>query len=93
MTQRLVEVVHLCENAAHNHDDEHISRRMRKLVVTRKRHLERQSKRLDEHDRHGARRRADGEVNERVFATILGRNLVDHEDGKDRDEEAVEEEA
>jgi hypothetical protein len=66
---------------------------MRKLVVTRKRHLERESKRLDKHDRHGARRRANRQVDQRVLATILRRNLVDHKGGKDRDEEAVEQEA
>jgi hypothetical protein len=66
---------------------------MGKLVVTRKRHLECQAERLDEHDRDGAGRGADGEVDERVFAAVLGCDLVDHEDREDGDEEAVEEEA
>lgn len=65
---------------------------MRELVVTRKRHLERQTECLDEHNRHGAGGRADGEIDERVLATILGRDLVDHEDGEDGDKEAIEEE-
>jgi hypothetical protein len=93
LTQRLVEVVHLRENAPYNHDDEDICGRMRELVVARKGHLERQTERLDEHDGHGAGGRANGEVDERVLATILGRDLVNHEDGENGDEEAVEEEA
>jgi hypothetical protein len=93
LTQGLVEVVHLREDTAYNHDNEDVSRRMRELVVTRKSHLERESECLDEHDRHRASRRADGKVDQRVLATVLRRNLVDHEDGKDRDEKAVEQEA
>lgn len=66
---------------------------MSKLIFTSKRHLERQTESLDEHDGHGARRRADGDVNEWVLAAILWCDLVDHEDGKDGDEQAVEEES
>jgi hypothetical protein len=66
---------------------------MRELVITRKRHLERQAKSLDEHDRHRAGGGADGEVDKRVLAAVLGRDLVDHEDGEDGNKEAVEEEA
>lgn len=66
---------------------------MCELVVSRERHLQRNAKSLDEHDRDGAGGGADGEVDERVLAAMLGRNLVDHEDGKDGDEEAVDEEA
>jgi hypothetical protein len=92
LAQSLVEVVHLREDATHDHNDEDIGRRVGELVVTCKGHLERQTKGLDEHDRHRAGCRADGEVDQRVLATVLGRNLVDHEDGEDGDEEAVEEE-
>ena len=93
LTQRLVKIVHLRENASYDHNNEDICRRMRELVVTRERHLERQTERLDEHDRDRASCRADGEVDERVLATVLGRDLVDHEDGEDGDKEAVEEES
>lgn len=58
---------------------------MSELVITRKRHLERQTERLDEHDGHRAGCRADGDIDEWVFAAILGSNLVDHEDGEDGD--------
>jgi hypothetical protein len=64
-----------------------------KLVVPGERHLERQAERLDEHDGDGARGGADGDVDEGVLAAVLGRDLVDHENGEDGDEEAVEEEA
>jgi hypothetical protein len=93
LAQRLVEVVHLRKDTSHNHDNKDICRRMRELVVTRKRHLEREAECLDEHDRDGAGCRANGEVDERVLAPILGCDLVDHEDGEDGDEEAIEEEA
>jgi hypothetical protein len=93
LTKRLIEVVHLRENATDDHNDENVCRRMRELVITRKRHLERQTKCLDEHDRHRAGRGADGKVDEGVLAAVLGRNLVDHEDREDGNEEAIEEEA
>lgn len=93
LAQSLVKVVHLGEDAAYDQDDEDVCRRMRELVVSSKRHLERNTKGLDEHDGDGARRRADGEVDERVLATILGCDLVDHEDAEDDTEGAVEEEA
>lgn len=93
LAKRLVEVVHLRENAAHDHDDEHVGRRVCELVVPRKSHLQGNTKGLDEHDGDGAGCRADGEVDQRVFAAMLGGNLVDHEDGEDGDEEAVYEEA
>lgn len=92
LTQGLVEVVHLRKDATYDHDNEDVCRRMRKLVITCERHLERQTKGLDEHDRHRTGCRADGEVDERILATVLWRNLVDHEDGEDGNKEAVEEE-
>lgn len=92
LAQCLVQVVHLCENATHDQDDEGVCRRVSKLVVAREGHLERQTERLDEHDGHGAGCRADGDVNERVLAAVLGCDLVNHEDGEDGDEQAVEEE-
>lgn len=63
---------------------------MGKLVIAGKRHLERESERLDEHDRNGAGGGADGEVDERILLAVSWRNLVDHEDGEDGDKGAVE---
>ena len=93
LAESLVEVVHLGQNAADDHDDEDVGRRVRKLVLSSERHLERDSKGLDEHDGHGSGGGADGEVDKRVLAPVLGGDLVDHEDGEDGNECAVEEEA
>lgn len=93
LRQRFVEVVHLRENAAYDDDDEDVGRGVGELVVARESHLKRNAKGLDEHDRHRAGGSADGEVDERVLAAVLGSDLVDHEDGEDGDEEAVDEEA
>jgi hypothetical protein len=93
LAESLVEVVHLGQNAADDHDDEDIGRRVRELVLSSECHLERDSEGLDEHDGHGAGGGADGEVDEGVLAPVLGRDLVDHEDGEDGDKCAVEEEA
>lgn len=65
---------------------------MCELVVARKCHLEGDTEGLDEHDGDGASCRTNGKINERVLATVLGRNLVDHEDAENDAESAVEEE-
>lgn len=93
LAESLVEVVHLRKNAAYDQDDEDVGRRVRELVVSGEGHLKCDTERLYEHDGDGAGCGADGEVDERVLAAILGRNLVDHDDGEDGDEGAVEEEA
>lgn len=66
---------------------------MRELVVSSKGHLQCDSEGLDEHDRNGAGCGANRKVNERVLAAVLGCNLIDHEDGEDSHEGAVEEKA
>ncbi len=81
------------ENAAYNHDDEDVCRRMRELVVSRKCHLERDTKGLDEHDGDRPSGGADGKVDQRVLAAVPGRDLVNHEDGENCNKEAVDEEA
>ena len=80
MAESLIEVIHLRQDTSDDQDNENVGRRVRELVVPRKRHLERNAECLDEHNRHGARRGADGEVYERVLASVLGRDLVDHGD-------------
>ena len=92
MAQGLVEVVHLRENAADDQDYEDVCRRVCKLVVSSKCHLQGNTEGLDKHDGDGAGCRTNGEVNERVLATVFGRNLVYHEDAEDDTESAVEEE-
>lgn len=93
LAQGLVEVVHLCENATNHQNYEDICGGVRELVVARKCHLEGDTEGLDEHDGDGASGRANREVNERVLATVLGRNLVNHEDAEDDAESAVKEES
>ena len=93
LRQRFVEVVHLRENAAYDDNYEDVGRGVGELVVAGESHLKRNTEGLDEHDRYRAGGGADGEVDERVLAAVLGRDLVDHEDGEDGDKEAVHEEA
>lgn len=93
LAKGLVEVVHLCENAADDHDDKDIGRGVCELVVAGKGHLQRNAKRLDKHDGNGAGCGADGQVDQRVLAAVLGCDLVDHEDREDGNEEAVNKEA
>ena len=66
---------------------------MRELVVACESHLEGNAKGLDEHDGDGAGCGADGQVDERVLAAMLGGDLIDHEDGEDGDKETVDKEA
>jgi hypothetical protein len=93
LAQGLVEVVHLREDAAYDHDDEDVGRGVGELVVAREGHLEGNAEGLDEHDGDRAGGGADGEVDQGVLAAVLGSDLVDHEDGEDGDEKAVNEEA
>jgi hypothetical protein len=93
LAQSLVKVVHLRKNAAYYQDDEDVGRWMRELVISCKRHLQGDPEGLDEHDRNRSGSRADGEVDKWVLASVLGRNLVDHEDGEYCNESTVEEKA
>ena len=93
LAEGFVEVVHLRENAAYDHDDEDVCRGVCELVVPGECHLQRNTEGLDEHDRDRTGRGADGEVDQRVLAAVLGRDLVDHEDREDGDEEAVNQKA
>lgn len=90
LAQGLVEVVHLGQDTPHHQNDEDVGRGVRELVISCKSHLEGNAKRLDEHDGDGAGCRANRKVDERIFATILGCDLVDHKDGEDGDKCAVE---
>lgn len=93
MAEGFVEVVHLSEDASDNHNDENIGRWVCELVLAIEGHLQGGTESFDGHDGNGAGGRADGEVDEGVLAAVLGGDLVDHEDGEDGDEGAVEEEA
>ena len=92
-SKRLVEVVHLGQDADAGEDHEDISRGVGELVVAGKRELEGDAKSLDGHDRDGADSRADGQVDESILLAVDRRNLVDHEDGEADDRDSVEKEA
>ena len=93
LAQSLVEVIHLRENAANDQDYEDVCRRVCKLVVSSKCHLQGNTEGLDKHDGDGAGGGADGEVDQGVLAAVLGSDLVDHKDGENGNEKAVDKEA
>lgn len=66
---------------------------MRELIVPAKRQLDGNAKRLDRHNRHAAHGAAYRQVDHRVLLAVIGRDAVDHDDGEDGDDKAVEEEA
>lgn len=93
MTQGLVKVVHLRHNTAYNHNDEHVSRGVRELVVPSEGHLQGNAKGFDGHDGDGSGGRADGEVYQRVLAAVLRGDFVYHYGAESGDEDTVEEKA
>lgn len=93
LAQSLVKVVHLRHNAAYDHDDEHVGRGMCELIVPVESHFQSNAKGLDGHDGDGSGSRADGQIYQRVFAAVLGGNLVNHDGAEGGDKGTVEEEA
>lgn len=92
MRKGFVKVVHLRKNADDYHDHKHICRVVTELVVSGKREFQRDTECLDRHDRNTAHGTANGDVDKWVLATILRSDLVDHDDGENDNEEAVEHE-
>lgn len=92
LAERLVEVVHLCENAHARDDHENVGRGMGELVVAGESQLQGDAEGLDGHDRHGSHEGADAEVDERVLLSVDGRDFVDHEDGEGSDRNGVNQE-
>ena len=90
LTERLVEVVHLCQNADSHDNQENISAWMRKLIIAAERQLHSNAKCLDRHDRHASHRRTNTQEDHGILLAILRRNTVDHDQGEDRDEHAIE---
>lgn len=92
LAECLVEIVHLGQNT-HNHNDrKSVCAGMCELVLARKCELQSNTESLDRHDRERANRRTDRKVDQRVLASILGRDLINHEDGEAHDQYAVEHE-
>jgi len=90
LTQSFVEIVHLRQNTDDHHNDEYICRRMRELIASAQSEFQGDTKCLDRHDGDGANCRADGDVDERVLATISWRNAINHDAGKCCHEHDVE---
>lgn len=63
---------------------------MSELIVARKGELEGDAKSLDGHDRDGADRRTDRQVNDRVLLAVDGSDLVDHNDCEDDDRKGIQ---
>lgn len=92
LAERLVEVVHLRQDADGRDNHKHIGRRVGELVVPAKRQLEGDAKGLDGHDRDGADGRADAQVDERVLLAVPRRHLVDHDAREHADDEGIQQE-
>jgi hypothetical protein len=93
LTQGLVEVVHLRQNADDCDEDKDVGARMGELVVTGKGQLDGNTDTLDGHDGDGADGAADGNIDQRVLASITRAHAVDHDSREDDDQQHIEEEA
>jgi hypothetical protein len=93
LTQSLVKVVHLSQNADDGNQYKDIGAGVSKLVVSGKSQLDGNAHTLDGHDGHGADSAADGNVDERILASVARAHAVDHGDGEDDDQQDVEEKA
>lgn len=91
--ERLVEVVHLYDDAARDEEAEDVCRGTSELVVPRQGKLDRDTEALDRHDRDGTDKRADGEVHERERASVSRDDEVYHAQREDGHNKTVEQEA
>ena len=93
LAQRLVEVIHLRENADYDNNGEDVGRGVRELVVAADCQLERNPEAFDGHDGDAADGAADGDVDHGVFLAVLGGDLVNHDHREECDHEAVKQKA
>jgi hypothetical protein len=89
LTERLVEVVHLGQDADYYHNRKDVGARVGELVIAGERELEGNAEALDRHDGNAADGGADGEVDHGVALSVDWRDLVDHYGGEDCDKHAV----
>lgn len=90
--QRLVEVIHLRENADYDHNRKDVCGRVGELIVAAEGELERNAKAFDRHDRYGSYCRADADVHHGVLLPVYGRNLVYHDQREYQHDRAVRQE-
>jgi len=93
LAESFIEVVHLGQNADSHDNQKYVGRRMRELILSGKRQLDSNSESLDGHDRNGAHSAADGQIYKGILLSIFGGDFVDHNNGENADDSAVEEEA
>lgn len=93
LAQRLVEVVHLREDAHHDDDGEDVGARVAELVASSEGKFQGDAEAFDGHDGYAAHGAADGNIDHRVRFAVPRCDAVDHDDSEDRHDGAVEEEA
>ena len=90
MGQRLVEVIHLCQDTNNDGDGEDIGRGVAELVVSAQAELQCDTKTFDRHDGDGADRGADADEDHGILLSVDRGNAVDHDDSESRHDSAVE---
>lgn len=93
LAQRLVEVVHLRQNAHSRNNHEYVGRSVSELIVAGECQLQSNAECLDGHDRDGPHEGADAEVNKWVVFAIDRSDFVNHEDGECRNRDRIYQEA
>ena len=93
MAQRLVEVVHLRQDAHGGDDHEDVCRGVRELIVPVERQLQGDAESLDRHDGDGADEGADAQEDQGVLLPVDGRDLVDGDERVRGDDSQIEQEA
>lgn len=93
LTQSLVEVVHLRQDADNCDEDKDVGAGVGKLVVAGKGQLDGDADTLDSHDGDRSDSAADGDIDQRVLASITRGHAVDHDGREDNDQQHIEEEA
>jgi hypothetical protein len=93
LTQGLVEVIHLCQDADDCDENEDVCAWVSELVVAAQGQLDGDTDTFYCHDGDGANSAADGNVNQRVLASITRAHAVDHDGREDNDQQHIEEEA
>lgn len=93
LTQGLVEVVHLRQDADNRDENKDVGAGMSELVVASKSQLDGNANTLDGHDGDGSDGAADGNIDERVLASITRAYAIDHDGREDNDQQHIEEEA
>lgn len=93
LVQRLVEIIHLDQDAHNHHDRKAVRRRVGELIIAVQRELERDAESFDAHHRDRADETADRDVDQRRAFAVSRDHAPDHKDREGEHEGAVEHEA